>query len=74
MARINSSFITARNAQFFTLDALIALTIIILTVIAISPVLKQSRQEPTITSDILESLGSISIGDFTNSNANQLMA
>src|SRR3989339_199471 len=74
MARINSSFITARNAQFFTLDALIALTIIILTVIAISPVLKQSRQEPTITSDILESLGSISIGDFNNSYAKQLIA
>ncbi len=62
------------RAQFFTLDALVALTIIIVTIIAISPVLKQSQQESLITSDILESLNSLSIGEFDNSYTQQLIS
>ena len=62
------------KAQFFTIDALIALTIVIITIVAISPVITQSRQEPTVTSDILESLGSLSIGEFSNTYAQQLIA
>ncbi|MCK4650320.1 VWA domain-containing protein [Candidatus Pacearchaeota archaeon] len=62
------------KAQFFTIDALIALTIIIITIIAISPTLKQSRQESTITADILESLDSLKIGEFDNIYTQQLIA
>ena len=62
-----------KTAQFFTIDALIALTIIIITVITISPILKQSHQETDITSDILESLNSLSIGDFDSTYAKQLI-
>jgi hypothetical protein len=62
-----------KRAQFFTIDAFIALSIIIITIIAISPTLKQSRQEPIITADVLESLGSLSIGEFNNSYAKQLI-
>ncbi|NPE26910.1 VWA domain-containing protein [Methanococcoides sp. SA1] len=68
MERIN------KKAQFFTIDALIALTIIVITVIVIAPVLQQSRQESIITSDILESLDSLSIQDFDNTYSQQLIA
>ena len=62
------------KAQFFTIDALVALTIIIITVIAIAPVLEQQREESIITADILESLNSLSIGDFNNAYAQQLIS
>lgn len=63
-----------KSAQFFTVDALIALTIIIITVIAIAPSIKQSRQEPIITSDILNSLDSLTVQEFNNSYTAQLIA
>jgi len=68
MARIKN------KAQFFTIDALIALTIVIITIITISPIVKQSRQESEITSDILESLNSLSIGEFDNTYAKTLIS
>ncbi len=62
------------KGQFFTIDALIALMIIMITIITISPVLKQPRQEPTITSDILSSLDTLTIGEFDSAYAQQLIA
>ncbi|MFH0808401.1 MAG: vWA domain-containing protein [archaeon] len=69
MARIKN-----KHAQFFTIDALIALTIIIIVVLTIAPTIKQSRQQTTITSDILESLDALTIGEFDNSYAQQLIS
>ena len=62
------------KAQFFTIDALIALTIILITILLIAPELKQSPKESTITADILESLDSLSIGEFDNSYTQQLIS
>jgi hypothetical protein len=53
-----------KNAQFFSIDALIALTILIIAVITIAPVLEQSRQDSSIPSDILHSISSLKIGEM----------
>ncbi len=81
MARINNQrkrrtkkLPSARRAQFFTIDALIALTIIIITILTISPILKQPRQESTLASDILQTLDSITIAEFDNAYAKQLIS
>jgi hypothetical protein len=81
MARINNKserrlkkIPSSRRAQFFTIDALIALTIIIITIITISPILKQTKQESTLASDILQTLDSITIAEFDNAYARQLIS
>jgi len=62
------------KGQFFTIDALIALTIILITILLIAPELKQSPKESAITADILESLDSLTVGEFDNSYTQQLIS
>ena len=45
-----------------------------MTVIAIPPLLKQAQSTPTITSDILESLGVLTIAEFDNVYTKQLIS
>ncbi|MFH1521744.1 MAG: vWA domain-containing protein [archaeon] len=63
-----------RKAQFFTTDALIALIIILITVMTVSPMLKkQSPSDFSISADILQTLSSLKIGEMDNTYARQLI-
>lgn len=66
--------VISRRGQFFALDALIALIIIIITVTTISPIIGHSHQKSKITSDVLLSLSSLSVGNFDNAYSRQLIA
>lgn len=62
-----------RRAQFFTLDALISLIIIIAVITSINPTIEYSRQKSALTSDMLNSLGSLTVGGFDNAYSQQLI-
>ncbi len=62
------------KAQFFTIDALIALTIIIITMMVSLPIITQSQQDSSVSADILQSLSSLKIGELDNNYAKQLIA
>ena len=62
------------KAQFFTIDALIALTIIIITMMIVLPIITQSQQDSSVSSDILQSLSALKIGEFDNNYSRQLIA
>jgi hypothetical protein len=62
------------KAQFFIIDALIALAIIILTVIVILPTPQQSKAESSASADILQSLSSLKIGEIDNTYAKTLIS
>ena len=57
MGRIN-------KAQFFSIDALVALSIIILVVVAIVPTITNSRRESSISADLIQVLNSLKIGEL----------
>ncbi|MCK5342394.1 MAG: hypothetical protein KAR20_03270, partial [Candidatus Heimdallarchaeota archaeon] len=61
------------KAQFFTIDALIALTIIIITMMVSLPIITQSQQDSSVSADILQSLSSLKIGELDNNYAKQLI-
>jgi len=62
------------RAQFFTLDALIALTIVIVTIITIIPTLEQTQKHSQTSADILQAISSLKIKDFDNTYAKQLLS
>ena len=59
-------------AQFFSIDALIALTIIILVVMVVAPTVKQSAKQSNVPSDLIEVLNSMKIGELDGINLTQL--
>ncbi len=61
------------KAQFFTIDALIALTIIIITVVTVSIVSKETHIDSSVATNILDSLSSLKIGEMDNTYAKQLI-
>ncbi len=61
------------KAQFFTIDALIALTIIIITVVTVSIVSKETQIDSSVATNILDSLSSLKIGEMDNTYAKQLI-
>ena len=61
-----------KHAQFFSIDALIALTIIILVVIIVAPTLKKSARESDIPSDLIEVLNSMKISELDGINLTEL--
>lgn len=61
------------KAQFFTIDALIALMIILITIMIALPILNQSQQDSSVSKDILQSLGSLKIGELDNNYSRQLI-
>jgi len=65
--RIVSPMGINKHAQFFTIDALIALTVIILTIMVVVPVLKQPRADSSVSADILQSLSTLKIGEMDSS-------
>jgi len=62
------------KAQFFTIDALIALIIILITIMIALPILNQSQQDSSVSTDILQSLSSLKIGELDNNYSRQLIA
>jgi len=62
------------KAQFFTIDALIALAIIILTIIVVAPILEEPKVDFSVSADILQSFSSLKIGEMNNSYAKQLIS
>lgn len=57
-----------KKAVFFSLDALIALMIILLSVIVIYPIVKYSQKESYIPEDIISSLSALKIGEMAENN------
>jgi len=58
-----------KKGVFFSLDALIALTIILLTILVVFPLIKYSQKENLIQSDILKVLSSLTIGELANTDS-----
>jgi len=56
-----------KKAIFFSLDALIALIVILLSITVIYPIIKYSQKESYIPEDIISSLSALKIGDMENS-------
>jgi hypothetical protein len=67
-------FIKNKRGYFFSLDALIALLIIIGVVIFIKPPQPQNYHQENIHSDLLDVLSNLKIGDINNSYVKQLIA
>jgi len=57
-----------KKAIFFSLDALIALVIILLSITVIYPIIKYSERESRVPEDILSSLSALKIGDMGTNN------
>lgn len=55
-----------KKAVFFSLDALIALIIILLTIIVIYPIIRYSEKESYVPEDIISSLSALKIGDINS--------
>ncbi|MEA3248564.1 MAG: vWA domain-containing protein [Nanoarchaeota archaeon] len=62
------------KAQFFTIDALIALIIILITIMIALPIINKSQQDSSVSTDILQSLSSLKIGELDNNYSRQLIA
>lgn len=60
-----------KKAIFFSLDALIALIIILLSILVIYPILKYSQKESYIPEDIISSLSALRIGDINSLKVSQ---
>lgn len=63
-----------KKAVFFSTDALVALMIILITILAAYPLIKHSKQETRLNSDILNALSSLKIGEMDNSYVHQLIS
>ena len=63
-----------KKAVFFSADALIALTIIILSVMVIYPVIKYSEQKSYVESDAIKVLSSLKISEINNSYVKNLVS
>lgn len=56
-----------KKAVFFSIDALIALTIILLTITVIYPLIRYSEKESYVPEDIISSLSALKIGEMNSS-------
>lgn len=65
---------TDKRAVFFSIDALIALFIIFLSILVFYPLVKTINQTSFIQGDIINILSSLKIGEIDNSYAQQLIA
>ena len=59
-----------KKAIFFSLDALIALIIILLSITVIYPIIRYSQKESYIPEDIISSLSALKIGDMNSDYVN----
>ena len=58
-----------KKAVFFSLDALIALIVIILSISVIYPIIKYSEKESSVPEDVLGSLSALKIGELMAADA-----
>lgn len=63
-----------KRGMFFSIDAVIALVIILLTIALAYPFLNEPRPEVELQSDILETLSAIKIGELDSAYAQSLIA
>ncbi|MDD5192916.1 MAG: VWA domain-containing protein [Candidatus Nanoarchaeia archaeon] len=63
-----------KKAIFFSLDALIALGVILLTISVIYPIIRYSEKESYVPEDIISSLSALKIGDMDSPNVIQWIA
>lgn len=63
-----------KKAVFFSIDAIIAIAIILLVVLTAYPVLKYTKQNTQIHYDILTTLSSLKIGEFNNTYVQSLIS
>jgi len=66
--------IKMRKAIFFSLDALIAIAIILLLIILTYPTIKYSKQDTQIQYDLMSSLSSLKIGEINNPNVQSMLS
>jgi len=57
-----------KRAVFFSIDALIALIVIFLTILAVYPTMRYAKQESVLEEDILKVLSSLKAGEINNSD------
>lgn len=57
-----------KKGIFFSMDAIISLTIILLTILVVFPIIQYSQKENLIQSDILKVLSSLKIGELAATN------
>ncbi len=62
-----------RKAVFFSLDALIALSIILLIILIAYPIIKITRQETEVHYDVIKTLSSLKIGEIDNAYVKSLI-
>ncbi len=58
---------------FFSIDALIALSIVLILLLAIYPVIKTEKKSTKLTYDLVSSLSALKVGDFDNPYARSLI-
>ncbi len=63
-----------KRGVFFSIDALIAIIIIIAVILIAYPALKESKQETEIHSDILISLSTLKVGEINNTYIKNLVS
>jgi len=63
-----------KKAVFFTIDAVIALTIILLVILVAYPIVKTQRQESLLEEDLIEFLSSAKIGEINDSYTQNLIS
>src|SRR3989344_4063689 len=62
------------KAVFFSSDALMALVIILLTILVAYPIIKYSKHENSMKSDIIQVLSTLKIGEIQNSYVQSLIS
>ena len=62
----------SKRAQFFSIDAMIALSIIVLVVMTVYPSIKTHPKTSEVPSDIIEVLNTIKVGEIDGINLNEL--
>jgi hypothetical protein len=63
-----------KKAYFFSLDALIALIVIVTVILVAVPIVRQRTLEMNIQEDVMESFSNIKIGDLDNGYSAQLIS
>lgn len=66
--------IRGKKAVFFSIDAIIAIAIILFVILAAYPVLKYARQNTQIHYDVLTTLSSLKIGEIDNTYVQSLIS
>ncbi len=63
-----------KKAVFFSLDALVAISVILLALIVIFPLIKYSEQETNLPGDIISTLSSLKISEINNTYVGELIS